>query len=192
MGHDSMSGSLMEIKSSKLNPNLKQMINETWDALESMSFKVALEDCLDATFRVFCDQIHAECFRSSSVDDSTLSKNVTKNDFKTNAKLDEGGNRINDQDNTTDKNENQNQEEDVVNDENDKPNSSPDQILQNATIGIEFDNRKSKELGLNSLQTTITSGLQMEPVMKHEEEINMDQSTATNNTREEDIVKKPL
>ena len=36
---------------------LSEMVNETWDALESPSFKLAVEDCLDATFRVFLEDL---------------------------------------------------------------------------------------------------------------------------------------
>ena len=44
-----------------LNPHLVSMINETWDALESPIFKFALEDCLDVTFRTFCNQMYTQC-----------------------------------------------------------------------------------------------------------------------------------
>lgn len=43
---------------------LHEMVNETWDAFESPSFKLAVEDCLDVTFRVFLEDLFRSLYAS--------------------------------------------------------------------------------------------------------------------------------
>ena len=50
-------GSKTEEELGGVGSTLHEMVNETWDALESPSFKLAVEDCLDATFRVFLEDL---------------------------------------------------------------------------------------------------------------------------------------
>jgi len=185
--HNSLSRSLIEIKTSKLNPNLEKMINETWDALESMSFKIALEDCLDATFRIFCDQIHTECFRPS-MDDSMQAKSLNIKKDTNGTPIDGNVNRISDQQKNT-VNEDlriTNQEEDVFNDENNRPNNPASTRITTPTSGIDVESKKVEKRKFNSSQTNTINGLA-------EENIQKDESDATkNNQYQAELVKKPL
>ncbi|GAB5034359.1 peroxisomal biogenesis factor 3 [Nannochloropsis oceanica] len=55
---------------------LHEMVNETWDALESPSFKLAVEDCLDATFRVFLEDLFVCLYASRPAPASLASKTI--------------------------------------------------------------------------------------------------------------------
>eukprot|EP00624_Nannochloropsis_granulata_P002123 evm.model.NODE_20518_length_48474_cov_83.695778.5 len=55
---------------------LHEMVNETWDALESPSFKLAVEDCLDATFRVFLEDLFGCLYAARPAPASLASRTI--------------------------------------------------------------------------------------------------------------------